>query len=79
MSNDDPEIPQPSYRDRIAILPGDPPIAYRPCVVPLDETARPPPPGEQKLSPVFVVGVPRPRSPFDLVVRLETEDTMVAN
>ena len=26
MSDEDPEIPQPSYRDRIAILPGDPPI-----------------------------------------------------
>ena len=40
MSDEDPEIPQPSYRDRIAILPGDPPIAYRPGVVLLDEAAR---------------------------------------
>ena len=40
MSIDQPEPPRTPYRDRIAILPGDPPIAYRPRVVLVDEAVR---------------------------------------
>ncbi len=40
MSTDDASRPRrPSYRDRIAVLPGDPPIAYRPHRVLVDEEA----------------------------------------
>jgi hypothetical protein len=31
---------RPPYRDRIAILPGDPPVAYRPGVIIVDDAAR---------------------------------------
>jgi hypothetical protein len=37
MTIDDSDIPRPSYRSRIAILPGDPPIAYRPGRLLVDE------------------------------------------
>lgn len=76
MSSDDPEIPQASYRDRIAILPGDPPIAYRPRVVLLDETARAAlrPDEQQKLTPIFVAADSDEPPPFDQWYRLETED-----
>jgi subtilisin family serine protease len=57
MSDEDPEIPQPSYRDRIAILPGDPPIAYRPGVVLLDEAARDAISADEA-TPIFVVTDP---------------------
>ena len=57
MSDEDPEIPQPSYRDRIAILPGDPPIAYRPGVVLLDEAARDAVSADEA-TPIFVVTDP---------------------
>jgi subtilisin family serine protease len=40
MTIDDTDIPRPPYRSRIAILPGDPPIAYRPARVLVDEEAR---------------------------------------
>jgi hypothetical protein len=39
MTIDEPEI-RPPYRDRIAILPGDPPVAYRPGVIIVDDAAR---------------------------------------
>jgi hypothetical protein len=39
MSIDEP-APRPPYRDRIAILPGDPPVAYRPGVLIVDDAAR---------------------------------------
>ena len=39
MSIDEPEGSRVPYRDRIAIRPGDPPIAYRPGVVLVDEEA----------------------------------------
>ncbi|MGE5209792.1 MAG: hypothetical protein ACM3MM_00940, partial [Acidobacteriota bacterium] len=37
MTIDDSDDPRPSYRSRIAILPGDPPIAYRPGRLLVDE------------------------------------------
>lgn len=39
MTIDDPGPPRPPYRNRIAILPGDPPVAYRPGRVLLDQVA----------------------------------------
>jgi hypothetical protein len=39
MSIDRPDDARPPYRDRIAILPGDPPVAYRPGRVLLDQEA----------------------------------------
>lgn len=39
MSMNERERRRPPYRDRIAILPGDPPVAYRPGVVLVDEAA----------------------------------------
>jgi hypothetical protein len=40
MATDESEIRRPAYRDRIAILPGDPPVAYRPGVLLVDEVTR---------------------------------------
>jgi hypothetical protein len=37
---DEPGASRSVYRDRIAVLPGDPPVAYRPGVVLVDEEAR---------------------------------------
>ena len=80
MSNDDSELPRPpSYRDRIAILPGDPPIAYRPRVVLLDEAALAGLAEEEKVTPIFVVTnsegevIPDP-PPFGQWYLLETDD-----
>ncbi len=39
MSIDEPELPRRPYRDRIAMLPGDPPIAYRPGRLLVDQEA----------------------------------------
>ena len=51
MSIDEPAARTP-YRDRIAILPGDPPVAYRPGVVIVDDAARIE--LEQEGTPIFV-------------------------
>lgn len=40
MSIDEPTDNRPPYRDRIAILPGDPPLAYRPGVIIVDNATR---------------------------------------
>ena len=72
MSNDDPEIPKPPYRDRIAILPGDPPIAYRPGVMLFDEAARPS--IDPAASPIFVAEESDEPPPFGQWYRLENVD-----
>jgi hypothetical protein len=73
MSIDEPDIPRTPYRDRIAILPGDPPIAYRPGVMLVDEATHTDIGGGG--TPVFVasgIGQTADDPPFGQWYRLES-------